>query len=223
MVACHSSPTSSTIDVSNRARTAAVAPQLAGSCLGPPDTGNDPKRAEKLRTNSTFGDLRDSHVLPAPERYTCDGFSIEGGLKPYASKGATFLAGFIPHRPRKPGEPVFVTFLLRNTGAASIGIETTGYVTFATKHPARFEITALGPTGAPVADADGSMEVDNFGLLPIALAPGATYVGELLLADYRVLDAPGRYTITAKRRTMGWDKTETNVEIISTFELEVAR
>jgi len=176
----------------------------------------DPAR---LATPSGFGDLRDSHVLQPPESYLCDGHAVAPSR--YTTPNATLLAGFVVHQPRVAGEPIYVTFLIQNASARAVRFASTSYITGGTRRPARFHIAGVDGTGAPVADPDGSMEIDNIGLEPITLAPGATYVGELLLSDYLALDVPGVYTVVATRRTMGWDRTETNVEVSSTFQVQV--
>jgi hypothetical protein len=156
------------------------------------------------------------------EEATCRGRPVGPALRRYQQSGATFTAGFVPFTAEAVvGEPVFVAFVLRNDGDRPIGLHPDGYHTQATRRAARFQLTAIGPGGAPVADADRSMELDAVAEGQMTLLPGQTYVEDLVLPEWALLDRPGTYAITATRRTMGWDETGTNAEIRSELAIEV--
>jgi hypothetical protein len=200
-----------------------LAVALAAPCQPTPAPGSATNAVRSDRIFDTPGELcgGDGGALFEKEA-TCRGRPVAPALRRYGQAGAVFAAGFVPYVTRAVvGEPVFVAFVLRNDGARPVSLYPPGYRTWATHRSARFQVTAVGPGGAPVPDADGSMELDTIGEAPITLAPGETYVEDLVLPEWAVLDRPGTYTVTATRRTMGWDETATNVEIRSELALEV--
>jgi hypothetical protein len=196
---------------------------LAAPCHPTPTPGSTKNVLRSDRIFDAPGELCGSGGgAPLEKEATCRGRPVAPALRRYEQAGAVLAAGFVPFGTRAVGgEPVFVAFVLRNDGARPIDLHPPGYRTWATHRSARFQVTAVGPGGTPVPDADGSMELDTIGEALVTLAPGETYVEDLVLPEWVVLDRPGTYAITATRRTMGWDETATNVEIRSMLTLEV--
>jgi hypothetical protein len=164
-----------------------------------------------------------SGALPAGPAATCEGRPLPFALRRYLRGDAVLTAGFVPQAARVVlGEPLFVTFVLRNDGPRPGGFNPNSYETATTRRPNRFQLVAVDDARAtPVPDAEDSMEIDNFGVASTSLAPGQAYVQPLVLSDWALLDRPGSYTIAATRQLPGWDTTESGGVVESIFKLEV--
>jgi hypothetical protein len=105
---------------------------------------------------------------------------------------------FYPHQPSYlVGEPVWFVFEVKNKGNVPVHVEYSDpYGVFAFMGGYSFDVREARPVGRWRCGYGGSCAGVGSGLL----APGATYAQRLLLNQWFLIDHPGRYHVSAKRR-----------------------
>lgn len=125
-------------------------------------------------------------------------------------------AGFVPYSTDVvQGEPVIITFCVRNYGPDGIEIPT---LNPRGNPDPTFSITATDQQGHEVAAA----EKHNFGGIGsgASLMPTGVYFRTLFLYDYLTVPAPGRYTVTCVRKSRPFELHKLP-NITTTLELTV--
>lgn len=103
------------------------------------------------------------------------------------------------------GENILVHFRLENVGDKPFSYSYGGDYRGGSRS-LRFQVTAVGPDGRPVADPDPSgFNMGGMGASPV-LKPGQRVYWSLPLIRYCRLDEPGRYTLHIKH-DLGWTET----------------
>jgi hypothetical protein len=117
-------------------------------------------------------------------------------LKDYGDSIGKIRAGFIPNKAELVlGEPLEVTFLVENRGKLTFEFWFGGDYRGTGRHD-RFKIAVTNKNGDALPDPIA--RVWNFGGLtrPVRLAPGQSFTNVIDLAQFRVVDKPGIYTVS---------------------------
>jgi hypothetical protein len=145
-------------------------------------------------------------------------------LAVHRSGGAAVKAGFEPDKTDVYlGEPVFLTFVLENEGAADFTFVVGGDYR-GSDRPNSFRITAASVEGKAVRDPSPRGYDHMGGMSQVrTLAAGASYRERLFLPLWCAFDEPGEYVITC-RRTLHRDHRRTAappVEVVTTWHFRV--
>ena len=141
----------------------------------------------------------------------------------YDTNGVSIEAGFVPDKTEIiSGEPVFITFYVKNIGDKPYRFFVGGDNRGSVRHN-NFRITAVDVKGQLVKDP---YSYDNFGGRGnnINLESGDIYAERLYLDHWCAFEKPGVYTVTCKRTLNDRSRSSNNPEvpIVVSFELNIA-
>ena len=167
-----------------------------------------------VAVGSAVGQQYATSPIPAEQKFY---------LKDYDAQTSRIRAGFIPYKAQLVwGEPLQVTFTVKNLGTNNFKFEFSGDYRGTGRHE-RFKIN--------IADADGNALPDPIahpmffgGLLQsVNLKTGQVFTNVIDLTTFRVIAKPGIYTVNCNFAfDEGWGKKDqTNPVVNSTFTLTI--
>ena len=141
-------------------------------------------------------------------------------LRYYQGEGYALLAGFAPDKARCIlGEPVFITFLVRNLSNKPY-VFYTGGASRGSVRDNNFRITAADAAGKPVKDPHSYEHFGGFGG-EVKLTLGQVYTNRLFLGHWCAFDRPGKYKVTCRRTLNEGSRNLTVIAAEAGFSFEV--
>ncbi|MCK4627098.1 MAG: HEAT repeat domain-containing protein, partial [Phycisphaerae bacterium] len=138
----------------------------------------------------------------------------------YQVKGHTLLAGFVSDKVRCIlGEPVFVTFFVRNLSDKPY-VFFVGGASRGSVRDNNFRITAVDGAGKPVKDPHSYRHFGGRGG-DVKLKPSQVHTDRLYLGHWCAFDRPGEYKVTCKRILNKHRTNQATVAIEANFTLKV--